>query len=65
MVAWTLPSTHVFEGMRAVMFDNAIRWDLMASALGLNVVYLAAGLGLFLLAFESARQRGQLLHPGE
>ena len=47
------------------MIDNVFRWDLMASALALNVVYLAAGLGLFLLAFESARQRGQLLHAGE
>ena len=64
-ISWALPSTHVFEGMRAVMIDNVFRWDLMASALGLNVIYLAAGLGLFLLAFESARQRGQLLHAGE
>ena len=63
--AWALPSTHVFEGMRAVMIDNVFRWDLMASAFALNVVYLAAGLGLFLLAFQSARQRGQLLHAGE
>ena len=44
---------------------HVFRWDLMATALGLNAVYLAAGLGLFLLAFESARQRGQLLQAGE
>jgi ABC-2 type transport system permease protein len=65
VISWALPSTHVFEGMRALMIDHAFRWDLLASALALNAVYLAAGLGLFLLAFESARQRGQLLHAGE
>ena len=65
VISWALPSTHVFEGMRAVMIDNVFRWDLLASALGLNVIYLAAGLGLFLLAFQCARRRGQLLHAGE
>ena len=64
-VSWALPSTHVFEGMRAVMIDHAFRWDLLGSALALNVVYLALGIGLFLLAFQSARRRGQLLHAGE
>jgi ABC-2 type transport system permease protein len=64
-VSWALPSTHVFEGMRAVMIDHAFRWDLLGSALALNAVYLALGIGLFLLAFQSARRRGQLLHAGE
>jgi ABC-2 type transport system permease protein len=64
-VSWALPSTHVFEGMRAVMIDHAFRWDLLGSALALNAVYLALGISLFLLAFRSARRRGQLLHAGE
>jgi ABC-2 type transport system permease protein len=64
-VSWALPSTHVFEGMRAVMIDHAFRWDLLGSALALNALYLALGIGLFLLAFGSARRRGQLLHAGE
>lgn len=65
LVAWALPSTHVFEGMRAVMIDHAFRWDLLAIGLALNALYLAAGIGLFLLAFQRARERGQLLHAGE
>jgi ABC-2 type transport system permease protein len=64
-VSWSLPSTHVFEGMRALMIDHVFRWDLLGLALALNVVYLALGIGLFLFAFQRARERGQLLHAGE
>ena len=64
-IAWALPSTHVFEGMRAVMIHGTFRWDLLAAALALDAVYITAGIALFLLAFRRARERGQLLHPGE
>lgn len=64
-ISWLLPSTHVFEGMRAIVIDHAFRWDRLAIALALNAVYLALGIGLFLLAFRRARERGQLLHAGE
>jgi len=64
-LAWLLPSSYVFEGMRALMFENNIRPDLMWKAAGLNVVFLIAGAGAFLMAFNSARRRGLLLHIGE
>ena len=64
-VAWFLPSSHVFEGMRALMFEHTLRGDLMWQAAALNVRYLLLGAGAFLLAFSSARQRGLLLHVGE
>ena len=64
-VAWCLPSSHVFEGMRAVMFEHVFRGDLMWQAAGLNVIYLLMGVGAFLLAFNSARTRGLLLRVGE
>jgi ABC-2 type transport system permease protein len=64
-VAWALPTTHVFEGMRAVLIEGAFRWDLFASAFALNIVYLALGFGAFLYAFARARQRGQLLQSSE
>ncbi|MBI3899394.1 MAG: ABC transporter permease [Gammaproteobacteria bacterium] len=60
-----LPSTYVFEGMRAVLFDHMFRTDLLVRAVALNVVYLAIGTGVFLLYFHIARVRGQLLHVGE
>ncbi len=64
-VAWALPSSHVFEGMRAVLLERQFRLDLLANAMALNVVYLAAGVGAFLGFFRIARVRGQLLHVGE
>lgn len=64
-VAWALPSSHVFEGMRAVLIERQLQLDLLLNAIALNVVYLAAGFGAFLLFFRIARVRGQLLHVGE
>lgn len=64
-VAWLLPSSHVFEGMRALMFEQTVRLDLMLQSAGLNVVFLAAGAAAFTVAFNSARQRGLLLRVGE
>lgn len=65
VIANLLPSTHVFEGMRAVMMQQVFRWDLLANALALNVVYLGLGVAAFLGAFRAARQRGLLLNMGE
>jgi ABC-2 type transport system permease protein len=64
-VALLLPSSYVFEGMRAVMHDEGFRLSDFFSAAGLDIVYLLAGLGLYMLAFHSARKRGLLLQVGE
>ncbi|MDH3526293.1 MAG: ABC transporter permease [Gammaproteobacteria bacterium] len=64
-VAWALPSSHVFEGMRAVMFDQVFRTDHMIQAVMLNSLLLMLGAGIFLKAFDSARRRGLLLRIGE
>lgn len=65
IVAHGLPSSHVFEGMRAVLFEQRFRVDLLMNAMALNVVYLAGGFAAFLAFFDNARVRGQLLHVGE
>ena len=64
-VAWALPSSYVFEGMRAVMFEHLFRADLLAAAAGLNLLYIGFGIGAFLLAFRMARTRGLLLQISE
>ena len=64
-LAWALPSAHVFEGMRAVMFDQVFRLDHFLAAAGLDVVYLLMGGVVFLYAFRRARHRGALLQMGE
>lgn len=64
-LAWCLPTTHVFEGMRAAMTGGGFSWRLMLGALALDIACIAAGFGVFLLAFRSARRRGSLLSTGE
>lgn len=64
-VAWALPPAHVFEGMRAVVFEGAVRADLLASALVLDAIYLGLGATLFLWSWHGARVRGALLNMGE
>lgn len=65
LLAWLLPSSHVFEGMRAVMFDHLFRLDHFLTASVQNLVYLATGVMVFLRAFRGARHRGTLLQIGE
>lgn len=64
-VAWLLPSAHVFEGMRAVLFEHAFRFDLLTNAIVLNLVYIVGGAAVFLGSFHAARVRGLLLRVGE
>jgi ABC-2 type transport system permease protein len=64
-VAWALPPTYVFEGMRALLIDHTLRPELMLDALGLNVIFFAAGTYGFLKLLESARRHGSLIQTGE
>ena len=63
--AWALPSTYVFEGMRAILFTDVFRADYLATALALDVFYVTLGAAAFLFAFRNARRRGALLQMGE
>jgi ABC-2 type transport system permease protein len=65
VLAWMLPPTYVFEGMRALVMDHAFRADLMVEAFALNALYLAAAVIAFLQLLESARRVGSLLQSGE
>jgi ABC-2 type transport system permease protein len=64
-VAWSLPPTYVFEGMRALVIDHVFRADLMIEALAFNVVLFAAASFAFVKLLRSARVHGTLLHTGE
>jgi ABC-2 type transport system permease protein len=64
-VAWTLPPTYVFEGMRALLIDHIFRADLMMQALAINAVLLIASFAIFLGLLKSARRHGSLLQSGE
>lgn len=64
-VAWALPPTYVFEGMRALLIEHVFRADLMLQAFALNIVFFAAGALAFLRLLDSARRNGSLLQTGE
>jgi ABC-2 type transport system permease protein len=65
VVAWALPTAHIFEGMRAVLIDGKFDVGLWLNACGLNALYLTLGSVTFLYNFRAARRDGRLLQMGE
>lgn len=59
-VARALPSTYVFEGMRAALQRGTLDGRLLAAAFGLNLVYLAAAAAFFGWMLERVREKGYL-----
>ncbi|MBI5260482.1 MAG: ABC transporter permease [Bradyrhizobium sp.] len=64
-VAWALPPTYVFEGMRSLLIEQVFRTDLMLHALAINAGLLVASFGAFLALLRSAKRNGSLLAAGE
>ena len=64
-VAWLLPPTYVFEGLRTLVIDHVFRADLMVGAFGLNALYFGAAAFAFFRLLESARREGTLMQTGE
>ena len=64
-VAWMLPPTYVFEGMRSLLTDHVFRSELMIDALAINGVLLVASFLVFLALLRGARRHGTLLGGGE
>jgi ABC-2 type transport system permease protein len=64
-LAWLLPPTYVFEGMRALLIDHVFRADLMVQAFAFNIVLFAGASLAFLKLLHSAREQGSLLQTGE
>ena len=64
-VAWLLPPTYVFEGMRALLIEKMFRVDLMLTAMALNAFYFALAVLGFLRLLDGARRQGSLVQAGE
>lgn len=64
-VAWLVPASHVFEGMRAILTQHALRWDQLALAFALNAIWMLLAALLFARQFRQARLYGALLRIGE
>ena len=64
-IAAFIPTTYVFEGMRALLIEGVWRQDLLLKALSFTLIYLGLGMSAFLFAFRVARKHGLLLQAGE
>ena len=64
-VAYILPTSHVFEGMRGILLNGEVRWDHLAAAFVLNLLWLAGAILLFNWQFRQARISGALVSMGE
>lgn len=64
-IAWMLPPTYVFEGMRALLIHQVFRADLMLLSLSLNALWFVGAALAFMRLLESARRQGSLLQTGE
>ena len=60
-IAWILPTTHAFEGMRQVLSGHGFSALHFWWGLGLDAAYFAVAVVLFRRIFEAARARGQLV----
>ena len=64
-LAWLLPSSFVFEGMRGVLLQGRFDAGLLAGAALGNLGWLLLSAAIFVWLFRQARDRGLLLQVGE
>ena len=60
-VAWLLPSTYVFEGMRGVISTGEMQWNNLLISILLNAAFLILSSGFFAFMFNVARNKGLLV----
>lgn len=64
-LAWMLPPTYVFEGLRGLLTGHVLHADLLLTGLVIDVVLFAAATLCFFRLMASARRAGTLLQTGE
>jgi len=64
-LSFILPTSHVFEGMRAILLNSVMRWDQLGLAFVLNAAWLCGAVLLFNWQFRQARISGVLVSVGE
>ena len=65
ILAKMLPLVYIFEEVRSILVNNIVNYSNIITALELNLIYLAAGIFIFYLAFYGARKKGTLINMGE
>lgn len=64
-LAWTLPPTYVFEGMRMVLIHRVFPSQLMVEAIAINLAYMSVACFAFVKLVDGARRNGSLMAIGE
>ena len=64
-VAFIVPASHVFEGMRTALATGQGAWGQLGWAVLMNVAWVLGAALLFARQFQAARTRGALLSIGE
>lgn len=59
-VAFFVPASHVFEGMRELISSGRFSWQEFFLALGLNALYIAGAITLFMFVYREAKKKGRL-----
>ncbi len=57
-IAWSLPTTYIFEGMRQILSTSAFPAHYFWISMALNAVYLTGSIFLFKFSFEKSRSKG-------
>ncbi|MBS0616341.1 MAG: ABC transporter permease [Verrucomicrobia bacterium] len=57
-IAWCLPMTYTFEGMRSILTSGTFPEHYFWASLGLNLVYFLMTTSLFSFMFEKSRMKG-------
>ncbi len=64
-IAWSIPPSHIFEGMRAVLNSGGMPVDHILWATGLNLLYMGTIVAWFYHTFNVCKDRGMLVRVGE
>lgn len=58
MISRCLPTTYIFEGMRAMLSTGIFHTQYFLISIALNIVYLTGAISLFKMMFEKSRHKG-------
>ncbi|NGX39302.1 MAG: hypothetical protein KR126chlam1_00628 [Chlamydiae bacterium] len=57
-IAWCLPTTYVFEGMRGILEGKGFSYPMLWMSLVLNLIFLSGSMVFFKVMFEKSRVKG-------
>jgi ABC-2 type transport system permease protein len=57
-ISWCLPTTYIFEGMRAILTEGKFPTHYFWISLCLGLVYFSLSMGVFLCSFRKSQEKG-------